>query len=210
MKHSIIIVGAGGHAKVCIELLQAMGETVAFCIGGADSTDQCLQIPVLKGDEHLTSLRSEGYYRVFIAIGANHLRERLANLAMGQGYQLVNAISPQAVVSATAKLGMGIAIMPGAIINAETVLGDLAIVNTGATVDHDCRIGKAAHVAPQCVLAGNVSVGEQSFLGIGCKVIPEVNIAEQVTVGAGAVVITDIPPYAKAVGVPAKIINSTL
>jgi UDP-perosamine 4-acetyltransferase len=210
MKNEIIVVGAGGHAKVCIELLHAMGEKVSYCIGNEDSPADCLGIPVLHGDHHLNSLREQGYSRIFIAVGANGLRERLATLAMNYGYQLVNAISPQAIISPSVHLGLGIAIMAGVVINAETKIVDLAIINTGATVDHDCHIGRAAHVAPQCALAGNVFVGSQSFLGIGCKVIPEIKIGDKVTVGAGTVLISNIKNGLTVVGVPARILNKSI
>lgn len=202
----IIMVGAGGHAKVCIELLRAMGEKVSYCIGQEDSVNPCLAVPVLQGDSHLRTLREQGYSRLFIAIGSNSLRERLAETAVNEGYQLINAISPNAVISPSARLGQGIAIMAGVVINAEAVIGDLAIINTGATVDHDCQIGKAVHVAPQCALAGNVTVGRQTLIGAGATVIPEIKIGEKVNIGAGAVIIKDISSEATAVGVPARII----
>lgn len=207
MRPEVIVIGAGGHAKVCIELLRSMGEEVAFCVGGSDSPDHCLGVPVLKGDENLTLLRLEGYSRLFAAIGSNGLRDRLSAAAIEQGYQLVNAISPRAMISPTAKLGTGVAVMAGAVINAESVIGDLAIINTGATIDHDCLIGKAAHIAPQCALAGNVTVGQHSFLGVGCKVVPEIEIGENVIIGAGGVVIANIESGTKAVGVPTKVVS---
>lgn len=204
MTQEIIVVGAGGHAKVCIELLRAMGERVAYCIGGEDSPKQCLGVPVLQGDENLETLSREGYARVFIAIGANKLRDRLATLALRHGYTLINAISPLATISPSATIGSGIAIMAGAVINAEASIGDLSIVNTGATIDHDCRIGRAVHIAPQSALAGNVVVGDHAFLGIGTKVIPEVVIGERAIIGAGGAVVSDIADGCTAVGVPAR------
>lgn len=208
MRSEIIVVGAGGHAKVCIELLRAMGESIAYCVGARDSQDNCLGVPILRGDENLSLLRSEGYSRVFVAVGSNQLRERLGVLCTEQGYQLVDAISPHAIISPSATLGRGIAVMAGVVINAESVIEDLAIINTGSTVDHDCRIGHAAHIAPQCGLAGAVTVGNQSFLGVGCKVLPEIRIGERVTVGAGAVVICHIESDATAVGVPARVLTT--
>ncbi|AOK66858.1 acetyltransferase [Burkholderia multivorans] len=204
MTQEIVVVGAGGHAKVCIELLRAMGERVAYCIGGEDSPKQCLGVAVLKGDENLEALSREGYKRAFVAIGANKLRDRLATLALRHGYTLVNAISPSAMISPTATIGSGIAIMAGAVINAEASIGDLSIINTGATIDHDCRIGRAVHIAPQSALAGNVVVGDHAFLGIGTKVIPEIVIGRQATIGAGGVVVRSIADGCTAIGVPAK------
>lgn len=204
----IIVIGAGGHAKVCIELFRAMGEEVAYCVGNSDSPDQCLDVPVLQGDEQLEHLKKDGYTRLFVAIGSNTLRDRLATASVNMGYLLVNAVSPQAIISPSATLGHGVAVMPGAVINASTVIGDLAIINTGATIDHDCRIGRAVHIAPQCALAGNVEVQALSFLGIGCKVIPDTRIGERVVVGAGGVVIAHVESGSKLVGIPARAITN--
>lgn len=207
MKSEIVIIGAGGHAKVCIELLKAQGDLVAFCIGSADSSDTCLGVPVLKSDEHLTTLRREGYSKVFVAIGSNALRNRLAKTATDLGYELVNAFSPSAVISPSAKIGKGVAIMAGAVVNAEATIDDLCIINTGATVDHDCQIGRAAHIAPQSALAGNVHIGKESFVGIGTKIIPTICVGECVMIGAGSVVISNVDSKTTVVGVPAKAIN---
>ena len=202
----IIMIGAGGHAKVCIELFRAMGESVDYCIGDHASGD-CLGVAVLDGDEHIERLAGEGYRRAFIAIGANALRAKLAGKVLEKGFDLVSAVSPRAVVSPSARVGRGVAIMAGAVINAEADIGDLAIINTGTVIDHECRIGTSAHVAPQCGLAGNVKVGAYSFLGVGCKVIPEVTVGDGCIIGAGTVVICDIPSNTTAVGVPARLIR---
>jgi len=198
----IVLIGAGGHAKVCIEILRAMGETVGFCIGNGDAS--CLGVPVLQGDAHLAELAARGYSRAFVAIGANAVRTRLAHLASSHGFVLVSAIHPHATVSPSARIGHGVAVMAGVVINAEATIGDLCIVNTGATVDHDCVLGEAVHIAPQCGLAGNVRVGRQTFLGIGCKVIPEMTIGEAVVLGAGSVVVRDIGSGQRAWGSPAR------
>jgi UDP-perosamine 4-acetyltransferase len=199
----VIVLGDSGHAKVCIELLRSMGRRVDFCVG-VSGVKECLGVPVLHGDEHLGALRGKGHAEAFVAVGANGPRRRLADMTRTLGYTLVNAISPRAIISPTARLGYGVAIMAGAIVNADAVIGDLAIINTGACVDHDCLIGVAVHIAPLCGLAGNVSVGDGSFLGIGCKVIPEIEIGQDVVLGAGAVVVRNIPNGAKAFGVPAR------
>lgn len=204
----VVVIGAGGHAKVVIELLRQAGDNVAYCVS-ADATEKsCLGVSVLIGDEWLSKLRAEGYHRAFVAIGGNRLRLKMAGVLRELQYDLVNAISSFALISPSARIGVGVAVMAGTIINAEAEIGDLSIVNTGATIDHDCRIGKAVHVAPQSALAGTVTVGEGAFLGIGCRVIPGISIGEWSIVGAGAVVTKNIPENVTAVGVPARILRS--
>ncbi|MFA5171088.1 MAG: acetyltransferase [Sulfuriferula sp.] len=205
MKNSVVVLGGGGHAKVVIEILRAAGYQVNYCVGGEDSPATCLDVPVLQGDEQLIKLREAGNSLLFPAIGSNRIRERATAHAVTLGFELVNAISPFAIISPSVVLGKGIAIMSGAIINAESHIEDLAIINTGATVDHDCRIGFCAHIAPQCALAGNVTVGQRAFLGISTTVIPDITIGDNTMIGAGGVVISDIPSSTTALGHPARI-----
>jgi UDP-perosamine 4-acetyltransferase len=207
---SVIVIGAGGHAKVCIEILVAAGYSVANCIGAPDSENACLHVPVLKGkdDVLLESLYQKGFTHVFVAIGDNKLRKKLAKLAIQKGYSILNAISPNAVISPSAIIGSGVAIMAGVVINAKAIISDYSIINTGATVDHDCIVGEASHLAPQTALAGTVCIGQNSFLGIGTVVIPEIKIGDSVVVGAGSVVIKNMPDSVMCAGTPAVIKKS--
>lgn len=199
----VLIVGAGGHAKVVIELLRAMGAPIAGLID-RDPTRQVLGISCIGTDDDLPRLRAEGLDRAFVAIGDNRLRLELGRKLVAGGFELVNAISPSATISPSASLGRGVAIMAGAIINAEARISDLAIVNTGAVIDHDCVIGQAAHIAPGAALAGSIEIGDGAFVGVGASVIPNRKIGAFATVGGGACVVRDVDPSATVVGVPAR------
>lgn len=198
----VVVVGAGGHARVCIELLQQSGYHVVACVGSA-STPTVDGTPVLEGDHHLERLKEEGFDQAFVAIGDNHLRVKLSSQCAELGYSLVSAISPTAILSPRVSIGRGVAIMPGAIVNVGTVVGDLAIINTGASVDHDCHIGESVHVAPRCGLAGSVKIGARTLIGIGTSILPGIEIGHDVIIGAGSVVIRNIPSGATAYGAPA-------
>lgn len=53
-----------------------------------------------------------------------------------------------------------------------------------------------------------VAIGDGTDLGVGCTILPGVTIGRGVQVGAGAVVADDLPDYAVAAGVPARILRS--
>jgi UDP-perosamine 4-acetyltransferase len=209
LRRGVVVIGAGGHARVCVELLQSSGTFVAYCIS-SDPVTECGGVPVLRGDEWLNRLRQSGCIEAFVAIGDNATRARLSEQVLDVGYQLVSAISPAATVSSSAVVGPGVAIMAGSVVNAEATIARGVIVNTGATVDHNCRIGEFAHLAPGCHLAGTVSVGARSCLGVGVGVIPDMTIGDDATIGAGAVVVKDIPSQVIAVGVPARLLSPTV
>jgi UDP-perosamine 4-acetyltransferase len=203
---AVVIIGSGGHAKVVIELIRAEGKyQIKGCTGLGESGFVLNDVPILGTDSLLPDLLASGAKKAFVAIGDNHVRLRLLAQVSEAGFELINAVSPDAVVSHTAALGLGIAIMAGAIINASAEIGDGAIINTNAAVDHDCRIGSGAHIGPGSALAGNVEIGRESFLGAGTCVIPGVRIGSRVIVGAGSVVVRDLPDDVTAMGVPARI-----
>lgn len=201
----VVIIGGGGHAKVVIESLRACGEPVAAIVDADPTPRQVLGVPVVGDDLALPGLRAQGLSRLFVAIGDNRLRQKLGRKAREQGFSLVNAIHPSAIVSPSARLGEGVALMAGVAINAESRIDDLAILNTGAVVDHDCRLAEACHLGPASALAGGVTVGERAFLGVGARAIPGVSIGADTIVGAGGVVVRDLPDAVLAIGVPAKI-----
>ena len=204
-RRGVVILGAGGHAKVVIEAFRAAGDHVSCCLGGPSDPESLLEVPVIRDEAELPRLKEIGFRRAFIAIGANKVRDRLGRKLEETGFELVSVVHPRAWFSPSARLGRGVVVMAGAVVNACAVIGDLAIINTGSTVDHDCVIGRAAHVAPQCALAGCVSVGDGAMLGVGTKVIPGIRIGADATVGAGSVVVRNINDAALAMGVPAKV-----
>jgi UDP-perosamine 4-acetyltransferase len=205
MAGGVVIIGGGGHAKVVIESLRAAGETVTAIVDADPTPREVLGVPVVGDDLALQGLREQGLSKLFVAVGDNRLRETLGRKARELGFALVNAIHPSAILSASARVGEGVAVMAGAVINADSHVGDLAIINTGAVVDHDGRLGVACHVGPASALAGGVSIGDRAFLGVGVRVIPGVTIGADTIVGAGGVVVRDLPDAVLAIGAPAKI-----
>lgn len=200
----VVVIGAGGHAKVVIEALRWSGWTVIGCTDGDPTPRTILGVPVIGGDEVLPSVRASGVSHAFPAFGNNSLRERVGDQLLELGFEVPIAMGPNVNLSPSATVGRGVALFAGSTVNAEATLNDFVIINTGASVDHDSRIGRAAHIAPGCALAGCVTVGDRAFLGAGVSVIPGIDIGSDTVVGAGSVVVRDLPSGVTAMGAPAR------
>lgn len=196
----VLVVGAGGHAKVVIATLRAAGLEVAGVLDDRAEAwgSLVLGCPVLGGLERLEQAPG----RAVLAIGSNAARRDIA--ARFQNTEWASAIHPAATVHDSVKVGAGTAIFAGSVIQPETVLGQHVIVNTGATVDHDCVLEDYVHVAPGVHLAGAVHLEEGVFLGVGCAALPGVQVGRWTTVGAGGVVVQSLPANTVAVGIPAR------
>jgi UDP-perosamine 4-acetyltransferase len=210
----VIGLGAGGHAKVVVELLRSQSEYQI--VGLLDPNRQMhgcqvSGVPVLGDDRMLPQLYARGVRHAFIGVGTSHdacVRARLYRLAESQGFVLVPAIHETAILSPSAQIGSGCTVMAGAIVQAEARLGANVIVNSGAIVEHDCRLGDDVHVASGSRIAGEVHLERGVFVGVGASARPRVRIGRWTVVGAGATVVTDLPAQVIAVGTPARIVRS--
>jgi UDP-perosamine 4-acetyltransferase len=201
---NVLVVGAGGHARVCLEILHGAGHHVIGCLSRDGRASVPLRIAIVGRDDDLEARIAAGDRHVFVAVGDNRSRLAVGARVEAAGGTLVTAVSPHAIVSREAVVGAGSVLMPGAVVNPGTVLGRLVIVNTNASVDHDGDVGDGAHIAPGAAVAGGVRLGTGVLLGIGSCVIPGVTIGEHATVGAGAAVIFDVEAHTTVGGVPAR------
>ena len=195
------VFGAGGHAKVVISTLQAIGADV--CGAFDDNVDldgtSILGVPVRAPfDEAL--IRRLGVSRAVLAVGGNAARQRMAGRFRGLDW--VTVVHPGAYVAPSVRLGAGTVVFAGVIVQPDTAILEHVILNTGCSVDHDCIVGNYTHIAPGARLAGDVQVGD--LMGVGSAAIPGARVGAWATVGAGAVVIRDVPDRAVVKGVPAR------
>lgn len=209
---NLIIMGAGGHAKVTADIIRALHLDVT---GLTDQNPEMLNTVaepggakvILTQDKLLEHL--ENYQKLpdpishgVVAIGHNGVRLRLSRQL---GHTLAPAlVHPAATISPSATLGAGTTVLPRVVVNANASIGLAAILNTGCIIEHDCVLGDGVHISPGATLCGNVTVGDRSWVAAGATVIPGVRIGKDAIIGAGATVIRDVPDGTTVVGSPAK------
>lgn len=208
----MIILGAGGHGRVVLDIVRQAGEhtPVGFLDNDANLHGRRIDgLPVLGGVDRLADFPARGIGGVVIAIGDNGARRSLGETIEGQGVEILTVVHPSAQIASTASIGRGVVIAAGALVCAHCQVGDFAILNTGCIVDHESMIGTAVHICPGVRLAGHVTIESGAHVGIGSTVIQNVRVGFESIVGAGAVVIRDVDPMSTVVGVPAEPIKSS-
>jgi serine O-acetyltransferase len=85
------------------------------------------------------------------------------------------------------------------VIHGDCVIGDDCIIRQGVTLGN--RYLDQPFDAPK--------LGSRVNVGAGAKIFGNVTIGDDANIGANAVVLCDVPVGATAVGIPAKIINSS-
>jgi sugar O-acyltransferase (sialic acid O-acetyltransferase NeuD family) len=196
----LLILGAGGHAKVLLEVinkenLQVIGIVSPHLKRGVNY----LGLPVIGNDENIFEFDSKEVLLVngIGVLPKNHLRSNLALKMRKMGYQFSSIIHPNSIISSDVSLSDGVQIMAGVIIQPSCKIGQDTIVNTGSQIDHDTIIGSQCHIAPGVVISGGVKIGDNVHIGSGAKVIQGITIGKDSVIAAGTTVYKDVPDGVK-------------
>ncbi|MEO5362696.1 MAG: acetyltransferase [Magnetococcus sp. DMHC-8] len=210
MARQWILLGCGGHGRVLLATLQALG-WMDRLVGILDQDPQAPDrlgwpIPLLGDDGYLSTLHTREI-RLLNGLGSvasTTRRREVYQKWQAQGYTFASVRHPTAWLADSVHPGEGVQVMAGAVIQTGCQLGENVLVNTRAVLDHDCLLHDHVHVASGAVLCGQVQVGAGAHVGAGATVIQGIQIGANACVGAGAVVVRDVPNGVKVVGVPAR------
>jgi len=198
-----MLFGAGGHGKVVLDALLALGYPPAVIVV-ADESGDLRGRSVLGIQVRVQIAGAQQWSGPFhVAIGNGLVRARIAAALLAKGAKALTVVHPAAVVAPSATLGSGSFIAAGAVVGPEAWLGNGVIVNHGAIVDHGCSVGDFAHIGPNATIGGGACVGAGSLIGAGAAVLAGGSIGEGAIVGAGAVVVAPVGSMETHVGVPA-------
>jgi sugar O-acyltransferase (sialic acid O-acetyltransferase NeuD family) len=203
----VLIIGAGGHARViadallCRTELGEKYEIVGFLDDNTDLRNKgYLGVRILGNISEASEFDHEA---VVIGIGDNAARKKLYLKFKEMDKKIITVIHPQAVIGTDVEIADGTVIFANVVVNSGARIGSNVILNTACTVGHDVVLCSHTQIGPGVNLGGGVQVGEGAFIGIGSSVNQQMKIGDWSVVGAGAAVVHDIPANITVVGVPA-------
>ena len=187
----IILIGAGGHARSCIDVIEAKGKfkIAGFIEKNNSNLKENLNYPILGTDDELESLRIK-YSFALVTIGqikSPQKRIKLFSLLTKLNFKLPIIISPKAYISKHSTIGQGTIVMHNSIVNANTIVGENCIINNKALVEHDVVVGNHCHISTGAIINGSVLVGEESFIGSGTITHHNTSITNNCVISAGTI-----------------------
>lgn len=196
----VIILGAGGHARVVADIVLCQGHRVLGFLDNAPTAEGAYGIPLLGPIDDYEKWPDA---RFAMGIGSAAVRRKLASRMAG--VQWHTAIHPSAVISPLGTtIGGGTVVMAGTVIGPGAQIGCHCIINSGSVVEHDACIHDYVHISVGAKLAGAVTIGENTWVGIGAVVSNGLTVCGGCMLGAGTVVVKDIDTPGTYVGVPAR------
>ena len=123
----IILVGAGGHARSCVDVIELSGQfNIAGFVEKYDGDSQeNLRYPVIGNDDDLPNLRSK-YEFALVTVGqikSAVTRVKLFAILSNLGYKLPVIVSPRSHISKYSEIGSGTIIMHDVIVNTNAKIG---------------------------------------------------------------------------------------
>ena len=186
----IILIGAGGHAKSCIDVIEQ--EQKYKIIGLIDLPEnvgkKVLGYSILDTDSNLCNYIADDIY-FLITLGqikSPKLRQSLFVKLMSLNAKIATVISPTAYVSKYASVGKGSIVMHNALINAGAVVGNNCTINSKALIEHDVIIENDCHLSTGSIVNGKSIVKKGTFIGSNAVVVNNVTVGEYSFIKAGS------------------------
>lgn len=195
----LVIIGAGGHATVLLDILKQQNRKVIAYISPDTATNKGLfaGIKHLQKDEDISQFTPE---KINLINGIGHmpnsqLRAKIYKKFTELGYQFNGVIADSAIISSKASIASCAQVLAGAIVQVGSVIGANCIINTGAIIEHDTLIGANVHMAPKTLVCGSSKIGQASFVGAGATIINNINVGEYCVVAAGTCTVKNMPSH---------------
>ncbi len=191
----VIVLGAGGHAKVVADVLKQSGRKILGLIDIKEKKGASRFGLLVLGDDNDLDQYDADDIELANGVGAlsgKGIRWDMANRMRIAGYTFSTIIHPSAIIAESVLLREGVQVMAGCVIQPEVSIGLDSIINTGSLIDHDCEIGSNCHIAPGVSLNGGVKIGDGTHIGTGAVALQYVSIGKNAVVAAGSVVNKDI------------------
>lgn len=209
----VVVVGASGFGRECLDVLEAMqahGTNIEI-LGVLDDSPSDVNLSRLQQrnvaylgsiDTWITNAPRD--YQYIVAIGNPEIRKLLTKKFKDIGLSSYTAIHPTAIIGSQFVCGEGCVVCSGAIISTNVCLGEQVHINPNATVGHDSILEDFVSINPASVISGEVLIERGTLVGAAAIVLQGLKVGTNALIGAGAVVTKQVPDRVIAVGMPAR------
>lgn len=189
---NIILYGAGGHAKSCIEILSKLKKfKISYLISINDKRKELFRSKIIN-EKNLAFKKKQN---ILIAIARHDQINKRSNVFLKYkklGYVFPKIISKSAYLSKSSTVLEGSIIMNNSLININARIGKNCVINNFSLIEHDVSIGDHTIVSTAVKINGNVKIGKKCFIGSGAIISNNIVIGDNCKIGAGKVIMKNV------------------
>jgi len=188
VKKKIILIGAGGHAKSCLEIIIENNYDVVGFLDANEKLKTFENYKILGNDKVLLDSKYNNHY-FFITIGQiKDYKKRLSIFKKITNFHLKTCTikSKSALISKKTTIGLGTIIMRQSIVNYNANLGENCIINNKTLIEHDVDIGNNCHISTGSIINGGVKIGNNVFIGSGAIIKEGISINDNAIIPANS------------------------
>lgn len=194
----IILIGAGGHAKSCIDVIESTKKykIVGLIDNNKKIGEKVFNYKIIGNDNDLNQI-SKKYKNLHchISIGTitnQGLREKIFSNLKKKKLIFPLIKSNKSIISKYAKIGEGTIIMHNVVVNAGSVIGKNCIINTKSLIEHDAIIDDHSQISTGTIINSTVRIGKKCFIGSNSVIKQTVKIRNNSFVNMGSVIFKDV------------------
>ena len=191
----IILIGAGGHAQSCIDVIKDSKKfKVEYLLEKKKSNNLNQYKKITYNKMNLlkiykkTKLALVSFGQIKNKFNRQKVYENLKKL----GFEFPVIRSKNSYISKNSKILDGTIVMHKSVINSNVRIGYNNIINTGSIIEHDVSIGNHNHIAPGAIINGGVKIGNNCFIGSGSIIKQGINIKNNSFIQAGQTILKNL------------------
>jgi sugar O-acyltransferase (sialic acid O-acetyltransferase NeuD family) len=189
-KIKVLVIGSGGHAKSCIEVIESMKKFKIIGLIDKKINKRIGKYKVLFNDKDIQKIK-KNTKNLVLGIGSlDNLKKR--NIIFQRfkklGFQFPKIISNNSTVSKNASIGEGTIVFNHVLINTGSVIGKNCIINNKSLIEHDAIIEDHVHISTCVTINGNCKIGQNSFIGSRAVLKNDITIKKDSFVKMGSII----------------------
>ncbi len=207
MKKKIVIVGAGGLARMIYSWLPAFMNNEYWEFEGflSDNLDALVGYNYDKSViGTVQDYQPMSDHMLVMAIADPKAKLLIAELLENRGGKFISLIHPTAIIGKNVLIGKGTIISPRVILTCDLDIEEFVFVNINVTIGHDAKIGSGCTINAHSDVTGYTKLGKGVFLGSHSVITPNMKVRDFAKIGAGSVVVKQVKTETTVFGIPAK------
>jgi sugar O-acyltransferase (sialic acid O-acetyltransferase NeuD family) len=171
-------------------------------------SDSFFHLPIIPFDT-VETVFPPNRHKMMIAVGYvqnNKIRKERYFRAKEMGYQLINYISPQSIISPETAIGDNCTIGYYSVISPDAKIGNNVYIGSLCTIGHDVTIGDHCFFSDGVGVSGGVSIGSCCYFATNSTIRNKVSIGKECVIGAGAIILENTEDRSVYLGEPATLL----